>query len=178
MFKYVMRRNRRGYFFVLDAFLAIMIIAATLIVLLSGEQREPTKSRVPYISQDILNYLTRTQVNELNNNWVFGLYTGGNENITNPTNSLIQQIGEFYVTGRRSLAENFTRNVTLEVIPLKFGAEFILFNETNRYNLTLAAGERDQTNASFFISHRTVVSGIINSSSSWGPLIGEVRVWQ
>jgi len=84
-------KNKRGYYFSLDAFIALLIILA--IVLTVKPQNLQYTPRVD-LQEDLLNSLSVIKVGELDNDYVEGLVSSGK--IKNLNQSVLDQIGEFY----------------------------------------------------------------------------------
>ncbi len=164
-----MKRGRKGYFFTLDAFIAMGIIVAGLVFVLTAYSYRPVTSQATVLGSDLMLSLANTKVTEINNDYVRNLTLNGT--ITNSDNSLLQQVGEFYVNNQNSMGREFVRNVTNNLIPVQYGFE-LRINNTPVYNRSAFT----RTNR-LVTSSKSIVFGIYNNTM-WGPLNAEVRVWQ
>ena len=119
-----MIHKKRGYFFVLDAALGIFVLAIGAFLIASLYINLPEPSQVGLLSDDFLDFLSDTQIKDLNNPYAgIGGQLWKEGSITNRDNSLLQQIGEFYSKGQYSLAEKFIQNVSANTVPSQFNYE-------------------------------------------------------
>ncbi len=161
--------QKRGYFFTLDAFVAMGIIVVGLVIVLAAYSYRPVTVQGSVISSDLTLSLSNTKVSDVNNDYVRNLINNGT--ITNSDNSLLQQTGEFYVNNQMSMGSYFLQNVTSNLVPRQYGVN-ITINEQEMFSRG-----RLLNSSRFVISSRSIVFGIYNGSM-WGPLPAEVRVWQ
>lgn len=161
--------GKRGYFFTLDAFMATAIITAGMLLILSARSFVPYATQTVYLSEGYIDTLASVKLYEINNPYVDELRLSGE--ITNSEQTVLEQVGEFYVTGRNDLAANLVRNITHGLIPIQYGFE-LLINKTKIYNQSTVP---DKT--LLLVSSKRIVSGIINRSKLW-TLEAEMRVWQ
>jgi hypothetical protein len=90
-----MERIKRAQFFTIDAFIALSIIIITIIAI------SPTlkqSRQEPIITADVLESLGSLSIGEFNNSYAKQLIIEGK--VSDPSNSLLEQIGEFYVTNK------------------------------------------------------------------------------
>jgi len=164
---------KKGYFFSLDAFVAIIIIGLGIYMAFFTSSSAAPKTNIFVLTEDIVNYMTSTKIYEINDDiYPYIKYLKNNDIITDNSNTLMEQIGEFYVTNKMIEAGNFAQNLTRNVVSRRYSYQ-ILINNTNIYNETLT----NQSTALLLISSKAIVMGMLNHSVSWGPLDGEVRVW-
>lgn len=161
--------KKRGYFFTIDAFMAIAIITAGMLLILSSRSFVPYETQTLYLSEGYIDTLASVKLYEINNAYIDGLIAGGN--ITNTEQTILEQAGEFYFTGRNDLARNFVKNITYGLIPSQYGFE-LLINKTAIYNQSIF-----HNRTMLLVSSKRIVSGIINRSELW-TLEAEMRVWQ
>lgn len=161
--------KKRGYFFTLDAFIAIAIITAGMLLILSAHSFVPYPTQTLYLSEGYIDTIASVKIYEVNNPYVDELRLNGQ--IKNPEQTLLEQVGEFYVTGRDDLATNLVRNITHGLIPEQYGFE-LLINKTRVYNQSILSNK-----TILLVSSKRIVSGIINRSELW-TLEAEMRVWQ
>ena len=168
-------RGKKAYYYSLDAFIAIIVITIGLfIVLQSGSNVQP-KQNIYLFSESITNYFTHTKVYDLNDELYPATIKVWKQDgtINYFTNSLLEQTGEFYAKGQLSLANQFAENVTGNAIDPNFNFELII-NGTQIFNETKIPKE----NSKSLISTTILITGLIDASTSWGPYVAEIMVWQ
>ena len=144
------KSEKRGVFFSGDALVAVAILLFVLILAL------PIKTETRYETeehQDLLDSLSVLKIGEVNNSYVRSLIANGE--ITKLNNSVLEQIGIFYVTDvdkARTLTAEVLRDVNLS------GNVGIWFGSTLIYNRNQTAFE-DATDVD---TARQILSGITN----------------
>ena len=104
--------KKRGYFFELDAALALFVLVVGAFYIASYYIREPQVSQVAILSDDMLNYLSDTQIKNLDNTYAgIGGILWKNGTITDGDNSLLQQSGSFYYKNKRQLPRQKRRSL-------------------------------------------------------------------
>ncbi len=169
-------RGRKGFFFTVDAFVAIIVIVVGIGMLLyfrSGSRYIPPAER---ISEDITKVLSSGEIYEINSPLLDSLKSDGN--ITNIHNTVMEQVGEFYYRSLNGcsfclgLARDVVENITTDAIPPQYSFELTIEN-TTLYKRELSPKEDAYA---LFIDNR-IVSGFYNFKL-WGPYFIEVTVWQ
>jgi len=164
---------KKGYFFSLDAFVAIIIIGLGIYMAFFTSSSAAPKTNIFVLTEDIVNYMTSTKIYEINDDlYPYIKYLKNNDMITDNSNTLMEQIGEFYVRNMIPEAGSFAKNLTHNVMSRRYSYQ-ILINNKNIYNETLS----NQTDSLTLVSSKAIVMGILDHSVSWGPLDAEVRVW-
>lgn len=176
-----MAHKKRGYFFVLDAALGIFVLAIGAFMIASLYISFPEPSQVSLLSDDFLNFLSNTQIKELNNPYGgIGGQLWKNGSITNKDNSLLQQIGEFYSKGQYDLAEKFIQNVSANTVPSQFNYELWMDNLI-LYPRNPDSGEiASKSKTELMLTSKKITFGVASTANSslWGPYKAEVFVWQ
>lgn len=167
---------KKGYFFMLDAFISMSIIVLSLILILSFHSSKPYQMQGIFLAQDTMDLLAKTKIYELDNDFVINLTLEGN--ITNTDYSLLEQTAEFFVTNQTELAQDFIINVTQNMVSDKYGFELRIYNDTNLFNITVTPGINLQNESNILLISKEIVSGMLEDYSTWGPMTAEVRVWQ
>ncbi|MBS3164204.1 hypothetical protein J4439_02125 [Candidatus Woesearchaeota archaeon] len=173
-----MRTSRRGYFFLFDAFLALGAIAFGIMLIASFRSYAPSQVQPLMLAEDVMATLAGNRVEDIANTTQTGLYVSGlvaNGNITDAHNTLLEQAGEFYVRGNRALADDFTVNVTRQVVPPQYGLELHI-NGSDQV-VVVSPGSVAMADSTVLVNAKRLVSGAVNASTMWGPLLMEVRVW-
>lgn len=148
--------GNKAIFFSSDALIAIMIISLTLLVIIPLTINSQNKSK---INEDVLTVLSELKISETNNAYVRELIQ--EQKITNPNNTLIKQIGEFYITNK-TLAKNLASEIlqgidTNQNIGIWFDSSLIASKNTTNIE-----------NAENIEVERQIISGIKDSESITG----------
>ena len=144
----VMKINKRGYFFSLDALIALIVILGVVLLI------RPSTTQVTQevnLQKDLLVVLSSLKIGEIDNSYVQSLILDGS--ITNLNQSVLEQIGDFYANSdnRASiLTESILNDLNLnENIGLYFD------------NMEIATyGSTPFSNAEDVWTSRQIISGI------------------
>ncbi len=177
-------KGRKGYFFLIDAFLAMSVMALGMLLIYSFHSYSPQQVQPLLLADDVMESLSSNNVDDLAGNTSrAGFYVrllAERGNITNMQNTLLEQIGEYYWLGEDDLARGFAINITSEIVPNQYGFEYHI-NPVNlthsdfviRINSITATPE----DAMMLVTSKRVVAGVANESMMWGPMVMEARVW-
>ncbi len=178
---YKMLQKKRGYFFALDAVLALFVLIIGVFLVASFYIEAPQPAQVSLLSDDLMNFLSETKIKNLNNAFAgIGGVLWVNGTITDADNSLLQQIGEFYATENFDTAEKFVQNVSENIIPSQFLYE-LWINTTIIYPKEPSAEHnRSKNSTALLLTSKEITFGVINKTTSnvWGPYKAEVFVWE
>lgn len=178
--------NRRGYFFILDAFIAATIIAISLVAIMNSdvavEQRTKEYSQIDEITQ----FLMDTKLEDLDNQYVKTLIADGN--ITDPRNSIMEQVDLFYYKAKYvcstlpcstlnyNLSRNLLKNVSEPVISQKYGFNYVIMDTTINYSVhNRSLDTRDASN--FRIVNKRISYVRYNQTKTFLPHIVEFSIW-
>jgi multisubunit Na+/H+ antiporter MnhB subunit len=162
---------RKGQFLTLDAFIALVVIAAGLVLVLTLHSYSPSLQTPALFSQDFVNTLSQAKIREVNNAYVMQQIRAGN--ITNTDNTLLQQVAELYYYDMESIASEMLVSVTSGIIPAQYNYDILLDGTT------LASRGAGQADAELLVSTKRIVFGVVNRTVEfWGPSVVEVRLWQ
>lgn len=180
------RRCRKGYFFVLDAFLAMSILVLGILIVYSFRSYSPSQVQPLLLADDVMESLSSNKVGDLAGNisgpgiYVQGLISDGD--IPTMQNTLLEQIGEFYALDNDALCRSFTANITDMLIPSQYG--FALYVNvtnhslnTNDFKVIVNNISVQQDESSMLVTSKRIVAGIVNETVMWGPFIMEARIW-
>ncbi|MBI2448947.1 hypothetical protein HYV49_01485 [Candidatus Pacearchaeota archaeon] len=101
---------KRGYFYSIDALIAFLIIISVLIFFKPVPKQNIELKKV---QEDVLDVLSNVNVGEIDNAYVKKLIEDGT--IDNQDRTLLEQVGEFYVLGKKEHATNLTREIFNEL---------------------------------------------------------------
>ncbi|MEK6908904.1 MAG: vWA domain-containing protein [Nanoarchaeota archaeon] len=142
-------KSKKGIFFSIDALIALMIIFIVILVAIPNIKQNKIESK---IDEDILIGLSSISAEEFDNNYVRSLITLGI--ITDPNKSLLEQIGNFYVTNR-TIASNIADEF-LSTIKTKDNVGIWLEN-----NLVSSKNATSIESARQIETSRQIISGVM-----------------
>jgi len=170
--------NRRGYFFLIDSVLALIVLAMGAFLIFSLYSNVPQKEEPAILSDDLMDFFANSKIKDIDNPyaglggelWNLGL-------INNSENTLLQQLAEFYGNNNLDEAEQFILELTNESLPSQFKFEFwmdgqLLYPDTE---------QTDSKNAAkVLLPSKKIVYGISNKDTGdmFGPYNAEVIVWR
>lgn len=161
--------KKKGYFFTVDAFISMGVLAIGLLLIISFRSGVPPTLQTSIYSNDITNLFASTSLYELNNRYIDELRQDGN--ITNTRYTIMEQLGEFLYRNETDLARNLIINLSSGTLIQAFSFSIHMDNHT-LYNSSDTQGM-----ASDLVSSKKIVNGIYNQTL-WGPYLSEVRVWR
>ena len=176
-----MHNKKRGYFFVLDAVLGLFVLIIGVFIVTSSYVNVPPPTQVRLLSDDLLNFLANTKINDLNNPYAgIGGELWNLGEITDADNSLLQQIGEFYATNRIDTAEQFIQTISKDVVPAQFRYEVwmdntLLYPKTPPPEHIASKGKTE-----LLLTSKKITFGVLDKSTGelWGPYKAEVFLWE
>jgi hypothetical protein len=173
--------HKRGFFFTLDAIMALTILAVGMFLLLSVLLAVPQRSQTEIIAADTMVFLSTTRIENLNDPAAgIGGTLWQQGKITKEKNTLLQQIGELYAKGDTASAEQFIQAVVEDNIPQSHFAQ--VHADGQRVYPLVEPQEQTASKQStgLLIAKTEVTYGITNSSTFelWGPVEIRLSVWQ
>ena len=163
---------KKAQYLTIDAFIASMIVAVTLVIVLAARTSQPYVAQSELISKGFADSLSQVKLKDLNNPLVINLSRNGT--ISNLDNTVLQQATEFYVIGKRDYASALLKNVTQRLIAPQYSFK-ILINHDLIYSKALV----NENTSATLISSKKLVFGVINRTTLvYGPTTAEVIVWQ
>lgn len=169
---------RRGsYFYVIDAFIASIIILAALIVIFSRFFSQQPSAQAFYTAEDFLSTIERTPVVTLDDPRIRTWINDGN--ITNPQLSTIEQLVYFRIQDQIANPDTTNANDLATIIaasaPTKVGI-IILADGQPLYNQT--RGATPLADANTMLTAKRVIVLKSTPYEVHPPMIIEVRTWQ
>jgi len=144
--------KRKGFFFSMDAFLAIVIFSLILISIYGYFVGVSPLKQQYYLAEDLLTTLSNVKINELDLEEYPNIQNLKDNNlITNEDLTIIEQIIEFKEFNMIDEAETLLNDITDNLIPTQFGFSFTLDIEE-----IIEGAEED---ASALVSRRRFVTG-------------------
>jgi ribosomal protein L30/L7E len=173
MLRRSMVKSRKAQYLALDAFIAMMMLAVGLLLIFSTRTTVTYSKQPVTLSQDIADTLTSLKLNELNNQLIRNMTL--NHTITNTENTVLQQAAEFYIHNHLSQASDLIKNVSHDIIPDQFSYDVTINNVLIYSN----EGNSDKNTSRLLISTRKILFGTVNrTAEAWGPLVGEIAIWE
>ena len=170
--------KKKAYFFTLDAFIATGVIAVGIVLVLSASTNKPYEMQIASLSQDLIDTLSSIKVYEISDNtYVYELIKDGD--ITNPENTILEQIGEFCYRDMNDTASNFTETIFPGIIPKEYNVQLLIKEgDIIKFNYIKLKSIGTLRNTSRAVaSSKNIIFGL-SGSTMWGPYIAEVRTWQ
>ena len=118
---------KRGFFFTIDSLVGASIIIIGLLLVNSFYIVEPSYTSLDYTSHDLISALSTLRINEVTNPYVDELISAGE--ITNTDNSILEQIGEFWVLNKTELCQGLAENMTFGLFPSNIGFSIAIGND-------------------------------------------------
>ncbi len=165
------RHVRRGsYFFAIDAFVATIIIVATLLILYGKHEYTPSATQAFSAADGYLSYIETSPVGYLDDpivrEWI------AHQDINDTKATILYQLALFNVTGR-NLNATALANLTIRSVPPQIGVE-VLING----NRSVVRGEATEAEAAVKIVGKRIVIIRTGAADVATPVVVEVRTWQ
>jgi len=170
--------KKKGYYFIIDAFIGSTIIFLSLMIILNEGVR-PTKIQYNYeMAEEYSSFILNTKIEEVNNPYIEMLKT--NKNINDTSLTIMNQVNLFYFSGspgNLQHARGMIQNLTEQLIPEKYGFSYNIIDQsttTNIYNRTI---DTDIKDAKLIIASKKITFLQINSTTMFGPAMTEIKIW-
>lgn len=141
---------KRGFFFSVDALIALFIVALAVISVSYMHIDEKPNKQLYYVSDDIISVMATTQIDEINNTYAKELIEQGK--IEDNSSSILETIGFLWSIGKNETANALAKNITASLTPKDYGISFVIDGDV-LYTNGVPVG-RD------LISHKSLVTGI------------------
>ncbi|MBI2580733.1 hypothetical protein HYV85_02895 [Candidatus Woesearchaeota archaeon] len=165
-------RDNKAQYLTIDAFIASMIVAVALVIVLAAKSAQPYTTQSELVSRGFTESLSSLKLSELNNPLVINMAKNGT--INNLDNTVLQQASEFYFTVRRHYAFELVKNVTYRLIPPQYSFKLLINND-----LIYEKAVSNENTSAVLVSSKKLVFGVVNRTALvYGPTIAEIRVWQ
>ena len=194
--------NKKAYFFLIDALLALGVITVGIVMVFTLYANVPSKEQPTILSDDLMDFFANNKIKDVNNEYVglggtlwetegqLGGICNGEELIVNGENTLLQQIAIFYEKSQgdagndcyfnpdtEDLIERFIRNLVENILPPQYKFEFWMDDQL-LYPETEQTVSKSKTKV--LIPSKKIAYGIMNQETGdmFGPYNAEVLVWQ
>jgi len=173
--------KKRGYFFILDAMLALLVLVIGVFLITSSYINVPQPAQVGLLSDNLLDFLSNSKIKDINNPYAgIGGELWNKGSITDADNSLLQQIGIFYATNDKGTAAKFIQNVSEGIVPGQFKYE-VWIDGSMLYPAEITAEHAQSRNSTkLLLTSKKITFGILNSTTGdiFGPYKAEVFLWE
>ena len=186
--------NKKGYFFIIDAVLALGVLAVGAFLIFTSYTDISSKEDPTILSEGIMDFFANNKIKDIDNKYAGlsgtlwtdegkeGGLCAGVELTANAENTLLQQIAIFYEKSSDNscylnLAEKFILKLTENVLPQKYEFE-LWMDDQLLYPSTEQTDSKDA--AEYLIPSKKIVFGILNQETGdmFGPYNAEVFAWQ
>ena len=188
--------NKKAYFFLIDALLALGVIAVGTAMVFTLYTNVPSKEQPAILSDDLMDFFANNKIKDVNNEYVSlggtlwetegqpGGICNGEELIANGENTLLQQVAIFYEKSLGNgnscyldLVKKFILKLTENTLPTQYGFEFWMDDQL-LYPETEQTVSKSKTKV--LIPSKKIAYGIMNQETGdmFGPYNAEVLVWQ
>jgi hypothetical protein len=181
-------RARRGsYFYVIDAFIASIIIVSAIIIIFSRYSAAPSSTQALYTAEDYLTTMESATIRSIDaskvRNWT------ANGTISDESVSALEQLARFAITSCAGFpliaapttsAGQFVR-LTADNAPAHVGmliTATVPAGECTLYNSTAERGTMEMGYANALLSSRRILLVRSSPLDTYPPVIIEVRTWQ
>lgn len=148
--------SKKGVFFSIDALIALSIIFLSILIIYP---MATTQKSEDLIQNDLIKVLSSMKISEINNSYVQSLIASGK--ITDMDKSLLEQIGEFYITDinvAKTLAQSMISSIDAkENIGIWYGSTLLASRNISTFE-----------DANNIIIGRQIISGIKSGDSVTG----------
>jgi hypothetical protein len=164
--------QRRGsYFYVIDAFIASIIIIGALIIIIARFFAQPQPQTAFYTAEDFLSTIETTKVLGYDDGTVRAWVTAWN--LSDSSRTLLQQLALFELQGNQGNASGNLSSALGNRTPTNVNIE-ILVNGNQRY----IREQRLKDEADTLLTSKRIVLLRRNASDMYDPALIEVRTWQ
>lgn len=185
-----MYKGKKGYFFVIDAFIGSAIIFVSLAIILSlGVKMTPLHYDYS-LAESYASFIIDTRIEDLNNPYVNNLVI--NRIITDTKNSVMDQVTRFYFNAyylcqpadsicrskNLTYAHEMVQNITDPLFNEKYGFNYVIRDYRLGLNHSIYNKSIDKFNTSNIIVVSKKITFLqINETRMYGPEIVDIIVW-
>lgn len=175
--------KKRGIFFSTDALIAVAIIVSIILIAFPALKLTKRETQIHY---DVIKTLSSLKVADANNAYVQSLISAGIINNTN--NSILEQIGEFYVTNpsqAQALAEAILQDIeTNQNIGIWYGNTLIFSRNSTPIETAqnvetarqIISGIKEGGNLTGFSARAFLISGLQTEYTYFGGYVGDGNI--
>jgi len=170
-----LKKSRRGFFFILDTLLALVVLFSGLALILTNSVQAPLTAQAAFTAQDLLTQLSNTRINDSSNSVIINARFNGTISSDDGYRSLLEEIVYLYYKSNFGSAAEITNATAATLVPANYNALFEI-NQTIIYSKNVSTNTEAQ--APFVLTDRRIIIGLTNTSQLFGPYIVEFHIWQ
>ncbi len=169
-------REKKSYFFVIDALIAIALLTAIVITVYKPVEKNSRVLRVFLVSNDYMTFLKNTHVRELSNELIEPIVY----NITSPDMYITDAIGEMYYKSKQDCPECldnlkiFLNNLSKKIILKQFAYKLSIIDSGNK--TVLYSYEPFNINDSRILASTKKMVFVMNDTELVGTYLLKVEV--
>ena len=186
-------KNKKAYFFIIDAFVGSAIIFLSLLIIFNSDFNILKVQNNYQLTEDYGSFIMNTKLEDINNDYLDELIAKGL--VDDLKYTIMDQVTEFYYnaiyicdesseegelckSNNLSYATKFIQNVTDPIIPPKYGFSYIIKDSQKHINITIYnRGLEILPNAKTVIVSKKITYLPINQLTLFGPQITELKIW-
>jgi hypothetical protein len=170
-----MHNGRKGYFFIIDAFIGSAIIIFSLLVILFSGSRVPNVSYNYAVAEEYSSFLLNTKIQDIHNDHIINLTAHGV--IKDTRHTLMEQIDEFYYYNNLSYASDLIENITEPILSPKYGLSYTMIDPSGASTILYTRNAATYQDSKVVIVSRKITFLQIDDSTMFGPAVAEIKIW-
>ena len=140
--------KKRGFFFSMDAFLALLLFAVVLSLIYSFFISVPRLDQPFYFSEDVLDVFSKVKIKDLDLNQYPGIESMVNDGtISNTDKTLFEILAELQLSGNGAGSQSLIEDILICIIPDQYGfgidfGDTEIYTKDDREIISLIARQR------------------------------------
>jgi len=140
--------KKRGFFFSMDAFLALLLFAVVLSLIYSFFISVPRLDQPFYFSEDVLDVFSKVKIKDLDLNQYPGIESMVNDGtISNTDKTLFEILAELQLSGNGAGSQSLIEDILIGIIPDQYGfgidfGDTEIYTKDDREIISLIARQR------------------------------------
>jgi len=172
--------KKKGYYFIIDAFIGSTIIFLSLMIILNEGVR-PTKIQYNYeMAEDYSSFILNTQIKDVVRNPYVNFLVNDEQSINDTSLTIMNQVNMFYFSGgadNMDRARMMIENLTDQLIPEKYGFSYNIIDNSTTINIYNRTIDTDIKDAELVIASKKITFLQVNSTTMFGPAMTEIKIW-
>jgi hypothetical protein len=182
--------QRKGFFFTLDALLALGVLVTGFLLILGFQTFKPIDTQPILFAEDFLNLFSTTKIIDADSELIFRMWCTecpeGEQLIKRNDNTLLEQIAEFvhrskgdqkYIDKARIIADEMGDGLINEQFNYEFSIKIEDSINGEEKVILLQHGRKSFDDTNLLITSKRLIYGIYDNQLI-GPYVAEVRIWQ
>ncbi len=169
----IINNKKASSFFLFDAVIAAAIFFMTISIIMYSLNTNPEIETPRVYGENLMNFYLMTKVQNINNEYISGLIF--DNNITDPSRTLFEQMLIFHYENNTALNTNFTKTVSESKIPPQFGFNVSISNSSSTESIY--SYKPNNQEISTFIKIRRIAITKLDNGDIYGPFVVSLDVW-